>query len=144
MATAAPAFGVTARAVPVHTVGEMEAAVEAHAREAGGALIALPDGFTLNNRASLIALATRYRLPIIYSFRIQALDGGLLSYGPVTVDLYRRAPSYIDRVLRGEKPAELPVQAPTKYELVINLKTAKALGLTVPPSLLARADEVIE
>jgi putative ABC transport system substrate-binding protein len=144
MATAAPAFGVTATAVPVHTVGEMEAAVEAHAREAGGALIALPDGFTLNNRAPLIAIAARYRLPVIYSFRIQVLDGGLLSYGPVTVDLYRRAASYIDRVLRGEKPAELPVQAPTKYELVVNLKTAKALGLDIPPTLLARADEVIE
>jgi putative tryptophan/tyrosine transport system substrate-binding protein len=144
METAAPAFGVTARAVSVRTVGEMEAAVEAHAREAGGALIALPDGFTLNNRAPLIALAARYRLPVIYSFRIHVLDGGLLSYGPVTVDLYRRAAVYIDRVLRGEKPADLPVQAPTKYELVINLKTAKALGLDIPPILLARADEVIE
>ncbi len=144
METAAPAFGVTARAVPVRTVGEMEAEVEAHAREADGALIALPDGFTLNNRAPLIALAARYRLPVIYSFRIQVLDGGLLSYGPVTVDLYRRAASYVDRILKGEKPGELPVQAPTKYELVINLKTAKALGLDVPPTLLARADEVIE
>ena len=98
----------------------------------------------MNNRAPLIALAARYRLPVIYSFRIHVLDGGLLSYGPVTVDLYRRAASYIDRILRGEKPVELPVQAPTKYELVINLKTAKALGLDIPATVLARADEVIE
>jgi putative ABC transport system substrate-binding protein len=142
--TAAPAFGVTANTISVRSVAEMEKAVEAHAREAGTALVALPDGFTLNNRAPLLALAARHRLPAIYSFRIHATEGGLLSYGPATVDLYRRAASYVDRILKGEKAAELPVQAPTKYELVINLKTARTLGLTVPPSLLATADEVIE
>src|SRR5215510_4141916 len=142
--TAAPAFGVTANAISVRSVAEMETAVEAYAREPGGALVALPDGFSLNNRAPLIALAARHRLPAIYSFRIHAVEGGLLSYGPATVDLYRRAASYVDRILRGEKPADLPVQAPTRYELVINLTTAKALGLAVPESVLARADEVIE
>jgi putative ABC transport system substrate-binding protein len=141
---AASTFGVAATAVSVRTVGEMDAAVAAHAREPGGALIVLPDSFTLINRAPLIALAARYRLPAIYAFRIHAVEGGLVSYGSVTVDLYRRAASHIDRVLKGERPAGLPVQAPTKYELVINLKTAKALGLDVPPMVLARADEVIE
>ena len=135
---------MTANAISVRSVAEMEKAVEAHAREAGTALVALPDGFTLNNRAPLLALAARHRLPAIYSFRIHAIEGGLLSYGPATVDLYRRAASYVDRVLKGEKPADLPVQAPTKYELVINLKTAKTMGLSIPPSLLARADDVIE
>jgi putative ABC transport system substrate-binding protein len=104
----------------------------------------LPDAFTFTHRAEQIAATARYRLPAIYALRGQAADGGLLSYGPDTVDLYRRAASYVDRILKGEKPADLPVQAPTKYELVINLKTAKALGLEVPPTLLARADEVIE
>jgi ABC-type uncharacterized transport system substrate-binding protein len=141
---AAPAFGVTANAVSVGTVAEMEAAVEAHARAAGGALVALPDSFSLTNRAPLIALAARYRLPAIYSFRIHAVEGGLVSYGPATVDLFRRSASYVHRVLKGEKPADLPVQAPTKYELVVNLRTAKALGLAVPDTVLARADEVIE
>jgi putative tryptophan/tyrosine transport system substrate-binding protein len=100
----------------------------------------LPDAFTFSNRAAQIALAARHRLPAIYALRGQAIDGGLLSYGPDTM----RAAGYVDRILKGEKPADLPVQAPTKYQLVINLKTAKALGLTVPDSLLARADEVIE
>jgi putative ABC transport system substrate-binding protein len=140
----APAFGMTASAVSVGSVAEMEAAVEAHARAPGGALVALPDGFAVINRAPLIALAARLRLPAIYPFRNHAVEGGLLSYGPATADLYRRSASYVDRVLRGEKPADLPVQAPVKYELVINLKAAKALGLTVPDTLLATADEVIE
>jgi ABC-type uncharacterized transport system substrate-binding protein len=142
--TAAPAFGMQANAVSVRSVAEMETAVAAHAHAAGAALVALPDSFTVINRAPLIALAQRYRLPAIYSFRIHAIEGGLLSYGPASVELYRRAASYVDRVLKGEKPADLPVQAPTKYELVVNLKTAKALGLDVSPTLLARADEVIE
>ncbi len=141
---AAAPVGVTANAVSVGSVAEMEAAVEAHARAAGGALVALPEGFIVNNRSSLIALAARLRLPAIYPARNYVVEGGLLSYGPGTVDLYRRSVSYVDRILKGAKPADLPVQAPTKYELVINLKTAKALGLTVPPALLARADEVIE
>jgi putative ABC transport system substrate-binding protein len=141
---AAPALGVTANAVSVGSVAEMEAAVEAHARAAAGALVALPEGFIVNNRASLIALAARLRLPAIYPARNYVVEGGLLSYGPATADLYRRSASYVDRVLKGEKPADLPVQQPTKYELVINLKAARALGLDVPPTFLARADEVIE
>jgi putative tryptophan/tyrosine transport system substrate-binding protein len=144
IATSAPAFGVTANAASVRSINEIEAAVEAQVRVPGGGLVVLPDTFTFSNRAPLIALAARYRLPAIYAVRGQAVDGGLLSYGPDTVDLYRRAAGYVDRILKGEKPADLPVQAPTKYELVINLKTAKALGLEVPPLLLARADEVIE
>jgi putative ABC transport system substrate-binding protein len=140
--TSAAGFGVTANAAPIRSINEMEAAMEAQAL--GGGLVVLPDTFTFSNRAPLIAQAARHRLPAIYAARGQAIDGGLLSYGPDPVDLYRRAASYVDRVLRGAKPADLPVQAPTKYELVINLKTAKALGLEVPPTLLARADEVIE
>jgi putative ABC transport system substrate-binding protein len=135
---------VTANAASIRSIGEIEAAIEAQARAPGGGLIVLPDTFTFSNRAPLIALAARHRLPAIYAVRGQAVDGGLLSYGPNTVDLYRRAAAYVDRILKGEKPADLPVQAPTKYELVINLKTARALGIEVPSALLARADEVIE
>jgi putative tryptophan/tyrosine transport system substrate-binding protein len=142
--TSAPAFGVTANAASVRSVNEIEAAVEAQAGVPGGGLVVLPDTFTFSNRAPLIALAARYRLPAIYAVRGQAVDGGLLSYGPDTVDLYRRAAGYVDRILKGERAADLPVQAPTKYELVINLKTAKALGLQIPDKLLALADEVIE
>jgi putative ABC transport system substrate-binding protein len=122
----------------------MERVIEAEARTPDTGLIVLPDTFTFTHRAEQIAATARHRLPAIYALRGAALDGGLLSYGPDTLDLYRRAASYVDRILKGEKPADLPVQNPTNYELVINLKTARALGLTVPPTLLARADEVIE
>ena len=142
--TSAPTFGVTANAASIGSISEIEAAIEAQARASGGGLIVLPDTFTFSNRAPLIALTARYRLPAIYAVRGQAVDGGLLSYGSDLVDLHRRAAGYVDRILRGVKPSDLPVQAPTKYELVINLKTARALGLEVPPTLLARADEVIE
>src|SRR5262245_58687014 len=109
----------------------------------GGGLIDAPDAF-LNTRRRLMALAERHRLPAIYGFRQFVTEGALISYGPDTVEIVRRSASYVDRILKGEKTADLPVQAPTKYELVINLKTAKALGLDVPATLLARADEVIE
>src|SRR5260370_10872181 len=113
-------------------------------REPNGGVIALPSPPTVGNRERIVALVAIHRLPAIYPTRLFVTSGGLMSYGTEDRDLYRRAASYVDRILRGEKPADLPVQAPTKYELVINLKTAKALGLTVPPTLLALADEVIE
>ena len=122
----------------------MEAAIEAQARVPGGGLIVLPDTFTFSNRAPLIALAARHRLPAIYALRGQAVDGGLLSYGPDSEDTFRRAATYVDRILRGAKPGDLPVQFPTKLEMVVNLKTAKALGLTIPETLLATADDVIQ
>jgi putative tryptophan/tyrosine transport system substrate-binding protein len=128
---------------PVHDEAELEAAVGALAREPAG-LIAAPDPFINTRRRLIMALAKQYRLPAIYGFRHYVTEGALMSYGPDTADIVRRSASYVDRILKGEKPADLPVQAPTKYELAINLQTAKALGLTVPPSLLARADEVIE
>jgi putative ABC transport system substrate-binding protein len=131
-------------ATPVHDQSGIEAAVTTMATQPGGALIASADPFINTERALIIALAQRHRLPAIFGFRQFVSEGALISYGPDTVDIARRAASYVDRILKGEKPADLPVQAPTKYELVINLKTAKALGLTVPPTLLARADEVIE
>jgi putative ABC transport system substrate-binding protein len=109
-----------------------------------GGLIVLPGASTASHRDLIVALAARYRLPAVYPFRYYATSGGLASYGPDVVDQYRRAAGYIDRILRGEKAGELPVQAPTKYELSINVKTAKTLGLDVPPMLLARADEVLE
>jgi ABC-type uncharacterized transport system substrate-binding protein len=127
----------------VHDVKEIEAGIAAFARSANGGLIVTAGG-TGYHREVIIGLASRHRLPAVYPFGYYAKDGGLISYGPDPRDLIRRAAAYVDRVLKGEKPADLPVQAPTKYELLINLKTAKALGLTVPPSLLARADEVIE
>jgi putative tryptophan/tyrosine transport system substrate-binding protein len=142
--TSAPAFGVTVNGASIHSISEMEIAIEAEARRPGTGLIVLPDSFTFTHRAQQIAATARHRFPAIYALRGQALDGGLLSYGPDTVDLYRRAASYVDRILKGEKPADLPVLQPTKFELAINLKTAKALGLEVPSTLLARADEVIE
>jgi putative ABC transport system substrate-binding protein len=103
-----------------------------------------PDGYTVANRRPIIELAARHRVPAVYTYRDQAEDGGLVSYGPDTPDQFRRCTAYVDRILKGERPADLPVQQPVKYELVINLKTANALGLTVPPTLLATADEVTE
>ena len=142
--TVAPSLGVEVIPVDVRDAGEIDRAVAAFARNPNGALIVTPSGLTIGHRELIITLTSRHKLPAVYFERFFAKDGGLISYGPDIVDQYRRAAGYVDRILKGEKPADLPVQAPTKYELVINLKTAKALGLTVPPSLLARADEVIE
>ena len=141
---AAPSFAVTPISAAVRDAAEIERVVDAFAREPNGGLMVLPDVSTTNHRDLIIALAARHRLPAVYPFRYFAASGGLLSYGTDVADVFRRAASYVDRILKGTSPGELPVQAPTKYELVINLKTAKALGLDVPPTLLARADEVIE
>jgi putative tryptophan/tyrosine transport system substrate-binding protein len=140
---AGSSLGVELRPINAPDRTEIERSVAAFARSSNGGLIVVPGG-TGGNRDLIIPLAARHRLPAVYPFRYYVPDGGLISYGPNTIDLARRAAGYVDRILKGEKPADMPVQAPTKYELVINLKTAKALGLTVPPSLLARADEVIE
>jgi putative ABC transport system substrate-binding protein len=140
---AAGSFGVELSPIDMRDPGEIERAVTAFARASNGGLIVTSAGSAVRRRL-IITLAARYRLPAVYPFRYHVTSGGLISYGPDIVDQYRRAANYVDRILKGEKPSELPVQAPTKYELVINLKTAKALGLDVPPSLLARADEVIE
>ena len=129
--------------VDVRNTDEIEPAMAAFARSGNGGVIVSPGG-TAARRKLIISLAARYKLPSVYPYRYYPVDGGLISYGPNTHDLVRRAAGYVDRILKGEKPADMPVQAPTKYELVINLTTAKALGLTVPLSLLARADEVIE
>jgi putative ABC transport system substrate-binding protein len=130
--------------VNVSDPGEMEDALAAFARSANGGLVVTGSAFALMHRDLIIRLAAQHRLPAVYYERAFVAAGGLISYGSDLIDQYRRAAAYVDRILKGEKPADLPVQAPTKYELVINLKTAKALGLEVPPTLLARADEVIE
>jgi len=142
--TAAPSLGLELRVVDVRDAGEIERSITAFARGSNGGMIVTGSAPTAIHRDLIITLAARHRLPSVYAYRYHATSGGLISYGPETIDQYRRAAGYVDRILRGEKPADLPVQAPTKYELVINLKTAKALGLTVPATLLARADEVIE
>jgi putative ABC transport system substrate-binding protein len=141
---AAPSFDVKPIQAPVRDVGEIERAIEALARDGNGGLIVLPDISTTNHRDLIIALGARHRLPAVYPFRYFAANGGLISYGSDVADVYRRAASYVDRILKGDKPSDLPVQTPTKFELVINLKTAKALGLTVPISMQQLADEVIE
>jgi putative ABC transport system substrate-binding protein len=141
---AAPSFSVEAIAAPVRDTSELEPVIAAQAREPNGGLIAMPDSFTDAHRVEITSLAARYRLPAVYPFRFFAEVGGLLSYGVDRTVNFRRAATYVDRILKGEKPAELPVQAPIKFELVVNLKTARALGLEIPPTLLARADEVIE
>ena len=141
---AAAASAVEAIAAPVNNMSELESVITAQAREPNGGLIVMPDTFTIGHRADITMLATRYLVPAVYWSRDFAELGGLISYGPDVVDEFRRAASYADRILKGEKPSELPVQAPVRFKLVINLKTAKTLGIDVPPMLLARADEVIE
>jgi putative ABC transport system substrate-binding protein len=135
---------VELRPIGVADANEIERGITAFARDPNGALIVTVGPGAIRHRERIIALAARHKLPGVYPYRFHASEGGLVSYGPDTIEPYRRAAGYVDRILKGEKPADLPVQAPTKYDLTINLKTAKALGLTVPPTLLARADEVIE
>jgi putative tryptophan/tyrosine transport system substrate-binding protein len=139
----APSLGVELRPIDTRDASEIERAVAAFAGEPNGGLIAASGSGVLLHRELIVALAAR-RLPAVYPYRSHVMSGGLACYGPDGVDQFRRAAQYVDRILRGEKPADLPVQAPTKYELVINLKTAKALGLEIPTTVLARADEVIE
>ena len=142
--TAAPSFGVELRPIGVADANEIERGITAFARDPNSALILTVGPGAIRHREIIIGLAARHKLPAVYPYRFFAADGGLIAYGPDTIEPYRRAAGYVDRILRGEKPADLPVQAPTRYELAINLKTAKALSLEVPPMLLARADEVIE
>jgi putative tryptophan/tyrosine transport system substrate-binding protein len=140
----ASSSGAELSVIEMRDAGEIERALTSFAHEPNGGLIVTTSATAVKFRDQIISLATRYRLPNVYSFRYYPMSGGLASYGPDPFDRYRRAAGYVDRILKGDKPADLPVQAPTKYELVINLKTAKALGLEIPPQLLARADEVIE
>jgi putative tryptophan/tyrosine transport system substrate-binding protein len=140
----APSLGVELSPVDVRDAGEIERAIATFASGLNGGLIATGSALGLVHRKLITTLAARHKLPAVYSARYYVTAGGLISYGPDTVNQFRRAAGYVDRILKGEKPADLPVQAPTKYELVINLKTAKALGLDVPQSLIARADEVVE
>jgi putative ABC transport system substrate-binding protein len=140
----APSFGMEVTPINVRDTGEMERAIAAFAHTSRDGLIVTASALTVFHRDLIVTLAARYKLPTVYVQRLFVASGGLISYGANVVDQYRRAANYVDRILKGEKPADLPVQRPTKYELAINLKTAKALGLEVPPSLLARADEVIE
>src|SRR5215831_805748 len=142
--TVAPSFGVELRPVDVRDPEQIERDITAFAGESNGGLIVTQNALAILNRKLVITLAARHRLPAIYAYSSFVTEGGLISYGPDSMDGYRRAAGYVDRILKGEKPADLPVQAPVKYELAINLKTAKALGLEVPPSILARATEVVE
>ena len=142
--TMAPSLRLEASPVDVRDASEIERAVTAFARSDNAGLIVTASAAATRHRDLIIALAARYRLPAVYASRFFVIAGGLMSYGPDLIDQYRRAAGYVDRILKGEKPADLPVQEPTKFELAINLKTAKALGLTVPQTLLARADEVVE
>ncbi len=139
-----PSLGVTVSIVDLQKSGEIERSIAAFASQPDGGLLVFPHPTTIANRVSINALAVRHRLPAIYPYRYFATDGGLISYGPDQIDQWRGAAQYIDRILKGEHPANLPVQAPTRFELAINLQAARALGLEVPPMLLARADEVIE
>jgi ABC-type uncharacterized transport system substrate-binding protein len=144
MQSVAPSFGVELRPIDVRDAPEIERAITAFARSANGGLVVTGSALAVTHRETIAALAARQKLPAVYSGRFYVTVGGLLSYGPDFLDQFRQAAGYVDRILKGEKPADLPVQAPTKYELVINLKTAKALALELPPTVLARADEVIE
>jgi putative ABC transport system substrate-binding protein len=137
-------LAVNAILAPVHDTSELESVIAAQARESNTGLFVMPDAFTITYRVEVTSLAARYRLPAVYGFRFFTQVGGLLSYGEDLTDNFRRAAGYADRILKGEKPSELPVQAPVKFQLVINLKAAKALGLTVPQTLLVAADELIE
>ena len=141
---AAASNAVEAIAAPVHNISELESVIAAQARQPNSGLVVMPDTFTVGHRADITSLATRYLLPAVYWSGAFAEVGGLISYGPDVVDEFRHAASYADRILNGAKPSELPVQAPVKFKLVINLKTARTLGINIPPMLLARADEVIE
>jgi putative ABC transport system substrate-binding protein len=140
----ASSIGLEAVASPVHDTAEIETVIAGRVREPDGGLIVLPSAFMNTHRNLVIAVAERHRLPAIYAARYYAQSGGLLSYGNVAADAYRQAATYIDQILRGTKPADLPVQMSVKFELVVNLKTAKAMGLKIPESFLVRADEVIE
>ena len=140
----APALGVELRPIDTRDAGEIERAVAAFAGEPNGGLIAASGSGVLLHRELIVALAARYRLPAVYAYRSHVVSGGLASYGPDSIDQFRRAAQYVDRILKGERPADLPVQAPNSYELVLNLKAAKVLGLDIPATVYARADEVIE
>jgi putative ABC transport system substrate-binding protein len=142
--TAARSLKVAPIIAPVHSDGEIETAIVVLGREPGGGLVVMPDAFTTVHRAAIISAAARNNVPAVYAFSYFVRDGGLLSYGVDAVDIWRRTASYVDRILHGEKPGDLPVQLPTKFEMVVNRKTAKALGLAIPPSILLRATEVIE
>jgi putative ABC transport system substrate-binding protein len=151
VSTYMPSFETAARSLkvepiitPVHSDVEIETAINALGHEPGGGLVVLPDLFMVAHRASIISAAARNSVPAVYGLSESARDGGLLSYGADLVDIWRRAATYVNRILRGEKPGDLPVQLPTKFEMVVNLKTAKALGLAIPPSIRLRADEQIE
>jgi putative ABC transport system substrate-binding protein len=140
----APSLGVELRAINVRNAAEIERGIAAFVRRANSGMIVTASALAIIHRDLIVSLAARYRVPAVYFQKVFVPSGGLVSYGADFADQYRRAAGYVDRILKGEKAADLPVQAPTRYELVINLKTAKALGLTVPPSVLARADEVVE
>lgn len=141
---AAPRVAVEVMAAPLHAPEDIEAVMAKLGREANVGLILLPDTLTTSHSKSIVELAARHRMPGIYAFRLFVEAGGLMSYGPDLVDQFRQATTYVDRIFRGEKPGDLPIQQPTKFELVINLATAKTLGRTIPPALLALADQVIE
>jgi putative tryptophan/tyrosine transport system substrate-binding protein len=142
--TVAPSLTVGVRKAPVTASGDIARTIESFAREPGTGMIVVPSGLTIVNREMIIALAATHRLPAVYSFQLFAASGGLAAYEADLPDIWRRAAEYVDRILKGTKPADMPVQAPTKFALVINAKTAKALGLTIPETLLATADEVIQ